>query len=159
MPSFLSKIRSTLKVPEDQARLLLPISCRAVADELHLRESSLTEMDMHIILGEKEEGFGYAEHSGVPTLFLREWDERKFVTAALSFAVQKSINQHRQEQIIADILHRYRQIGPISADHLHNSVAPPGRLPLEQRNNRLNGTSDATVSDIGRTSLPKRRDW
>src|SRR5215471_18197968 len=117
-----------LKVPEDQARLLLRISCRAVADELHLRESSLTKMSMHLILGAEEDGFGYAEHTGVPTLSLREWDERKFVTAALSFAVQRSINQHRQEQIIADILHRYRQIGPISADHLHNSVAPSSRL-------------------------------
>lgn len=96
-----------LKVPEDQARLLLRISCRAVAEELHLRESSFAEMDMHLILGEREEGFEYDRHTGVPTLFLRKWDERKFVTAALRFAVQRSKDQHRQKQIMADILHRY----------------------------------------------------
>src|SRR5262249_28235800 len=84
-------------VPEEQARLLLRLSCRAIAHQLHLRESSISEMEMHLVLGEKDEGFGYDEHM-VPTLFLREWDEKKFVTAALRFAVQRSIDQHQEAQ-------------------------------------------------------------
>ena len=46
-----------LKVSEEQARVLLRMSCRAVANEFHLRESSSPEFEMHLILGEKDEGF------------------------------------------------------------------------------------------------------
>ena len=146
-----------VNIPEDQARLLLRMSCRAVAHELHLRESSISELDMHLILGEKDEGFGYDAHTGVPTLFLREWDEKKFVTAALRFAVQKSIDQHRQEQIIVDILHRSRQLGPISVDHLHDFVPSASQLLLQQSNNCLNGISDATARTVPCNNLPDRR--
>lgn len=136
-----------VNIPEEQARLLLRLSCRAVAHELHLRESSISEMDMHLVLGEKDEGFGYDEHA-VPTLFLREWDEKKFVTAALRFGVERSIDQHRQEQLIVDILNHYQQISPISAGHLHNSAASPSQLP-HQGNNCLSRISDATISGVG----------
>jgi hypothetical protein len=150
-----------LNVSEDQARLLLRMSCRAVAKELHLRESSIPEFNMRLVLGEKDEGFGYEEHTGVPTLFLREWDEKKFVSAALSFAVQRSIDQRRQEQMMLEVLHHYEQTSPISAAQLHKFAASQNALPLQQpsqqKDNCLNRISDATARDVGCQSLGRVR--
>jgi hypothetical protein len=137
-----------LSVPEDQARLLLRMSCRAVAAELHLRGSNIPEFEMHLVLGEKDEGFGYAESTGTPTLFLREWNEKKFLTAALKFAVRWSIDQNRQEKMILEILDRYERTVPKPASSLHNFVASPSGLPLPKKPNCLSEISDATMREV-----------
>jgi hypothetical protein len=101
------------KLPEDQARLLLRMSCRAVADQLHLRESSVPEFQMGLVLGGEDEHFGYDQNTGVPTLFLHEWNEEKFVIAAVRFAVEWSVSSRQQQRIISEILRRSHQDSPV----------------------------------------------
>jgi len=146
-----------LNIPENEARALLRMSCRAVAHELHLRESSTPELEMQLILGDREEGFGYDAHTGVPTLFLQEWNEKKFVTAATSFAVQRSISQPRQEQIVSDVLHRHQQSAPISAAQLHKFAASESGLAVQPKDDCLSQISNATVRHVGCDGLPRMK--
>ena len=78
-----------LPIPEDQARVLLRMSCQAVANELHLRNK--LDFGLRLVLGEKDEHFGLDEETGTPRLFVREWNAGKFTSAAMRFAVQLSI--------------------------------------------------------------------
>jgi hypothetical protein len=129
------------------------MSCRSVADRLHLRESSIPQFEMRLVLDDQDEHFGYDEHTGVPTLFLQEWNDRKFVTAAVRFAVEWSVSLRQQQRIISDVLRRLEQTAPVPATDLHNSVAhgtnppfPEGedcdpRIPTASSRDRACGSS------------------
>lgn len=121
-----------LNLPEDQARWLLRMSCRAVADQLRLRESSVPQFEMRLVLSDEEEHFGYDEHTGVPTLFLHEWNGQKFATAAVRFAVEWSVSLSQQQRIISDVLRRFQETVPVPATHLHNSVTGVTDPPFPQ---------------------------
>jgi len=135
-----------LNLPEDKARLLLRMSCREVAHQLHLRKSSVPEFEMHLVLGEDDEHFFYDEKTGVPTLSLHEWNDQKFVTAAIRFAVEWSVSMPEQKKLILDVLHRSEQAAPVSAAQLQNSVTPDSRLPVVDGKNCGTPVSDASTS-------------
>ena len=78
-----------LDVPEEKARVLLKMACRAVATEFHSRERSKAEFDLRLVLGERDEHYGFDEQTGIPTLYLQQWDETKFTNAAIRFAVSE----------------------------------------------------------------------
>jgi hypothetical protein len=137
-----------LNVPEDKARLLFQMSCRAVADELHLRESSAPHFEMRLVLDEQDEHFGYDEHTGVPTLFLHRWNEQKFVTAVVRFAVEWSVSLRQQQRIIANVLHRSDQDAPVSVEQLHKFRAPGKDLSFEGKDNCLTRITDASARDV-----------
>ena len=135
-----------LPIPEDQARVLLRMSCQAVANELHLRNK--LDFGLRLVLGEKDEHFGLDEKTGTRTLLLREWNAEKFTSAAMRFAVQLSIDSHRQEQMIAEVLRRSKQILPVSATELHGFVGSPKAPAIQDRNDCLSGIADAGVREV-----------
>ena len=137
-----------LNLPEDKARLLFRMSCRAVADELHLRECSVPQFEMRLVLDDQDEHFGYDEHTGVPTLFLHEWNEQKFVTAVVRFAVEWSVSLRQQQRIISDILHRSDRDAPVSVEQLHKFRAPGKDLSFEGKDNCLTRITDASARDV-----------
>jgi len=133
-------------VPEAQARILLQISFQAVAKELHLAQKTNVEFPLRLVMGQEDERFGLDEKTGVPTLFLRHWDPVKFTTAAVTFAIQKSVRPERQQQMILEIVRRSKGIAPISAAQLRGSaeIAIPG---LPTANDCLKGISDSTFRE------------
>jgi hypothetical protein len=137
-----------LNLPEDQARLLLQLSYRKVARELHLSDSSNIESGLHLVLGEKEERYGYDDHSGVATVFLREWNETKFVIAAMRFAVQHSIGPQRQEQMVVEVLRRAKQIAPVPAAQIRGHFPQRSSEPVGAGADCLKGVQDASIRDI-----------
>lgn len=137
-----------LDVPEIQARLLLQMSRRAVTKELHLHHSAEIEFGFRLVLGEKDERYGWDDNTGNATLFLRAWDAKKFVTAAIKFAVQRSIDSQRQEQMILETLRRSEQTSPVPATQLRGFVGSR-QAPLKDRNSCLSRISDASVRDVG----------
>src|ERR1700747_1210691 len=76
-----------LDVPEEKARVLLRLACRAIAKEFHSREQLKAEVDFRLVLGEKDERYGINEQTGGSTLYLQEWNETKFTTAAIRLAM------------------------------------------------------------------------
>src|SRR5215831_15353675 len=133
-------------VPEAQARILLQMSFQAVAKELRPAQKTNVEFPLHLVIGQEDERFGLDDKTGVPTLFLRHWDPVKFTTAAVKFAIEKSVRPERQEQMIFEIVRRSKGIAPISAAQLRGSaeIAIPG---LPTANDCLKGISDSTFRE------------
>ena len=143
-------------LPEAQARILLQMSFQAVAKELRLAQKASVEFPLRLVIGQEEERFGLDEKTGVPTLFLRHWDPVKFTTAAVKFAIQKSVRPERQEQMILEIVRRSKGIAPISAAQLRGSTEtaipalPPG-------SDCFRGISDSTFREPPCPTVPGNR--
>src|SRR5215470_20204827 len=78
-------------IPEAQARILLQMSFQAVAKELRPGQKTNSEFPLRLVIGQEDERYGLDAKTGVPTLFLRQWDPVKFATAAVRFAIQRSV--------------------------------------------------------------------
>jgi len=143
-------------VPEAQARVLLQMSFQAVAKELRPAQKTNAEFPMHLVIGQEDERFGLDEKTRVPTLFLHQWDPVKFTTAAVKFAIQKSVRPERQEQMILEIVRRSKAVAPVSATQLRGSATivtpafPPG-------NDCLKGIYDAAVRELRCPTIPGNR--
>jgi hypothetical protein len=135
-------------VPAEKARVLLRLAVRSVAKEFHLREPSKEEFDLHLVLGEKDERYELDEQSGVPILYLQQWNEAKFVTAAIRLAVQKSIDRRRQDQMVTDILQRSQQIVAIPANKLRGADLPATRPLRRDEQPCLTGIRDASEKEV-----------
>lgn len=145
-----------LDVPEPQARILLQMSVEAVAKELRPAQKSNAVFPLRLVIGQQDERFGVDEKTGVPTLFLRQWDPVKFTTAAVKFAIQKSVRPERQEQIILEVMRRSKGIAPVSAAQLRGSaeIAAPALSP---GNDCLKGISDSTFREPPCQMVPDNR--
>jgi len=113
-----------LDVPEQKARVLLKLACQAVVNELHLSERADWDFNLRLVLGGKDEGYVIDQPSGLATVYLERWDEAKFTAAAVKLAVQKSIDERHEEQIIREVLRRSDQIAPVSAKRLRETTVP-----------------------------------
>ena len=142
-----------LEVPEEKALVLLKMACRAVATEFHLNERSKAEFDLRLVLGEKDERYGFDEQTGVPTLYLQQWDETKFTSSAIRFAVQQSIARNREEQMISEILRRSGQVVSIPANRLRGADALRKSDIGQEKQSCLSGIRDASQRDIRCNSL------
>jgi hypothetical protein len=137
-----------LAVPEEKARVLLRLACRAIAKEFHSREQSKAELDFRLVLGEKDEYYGIDEHTGVPTVYLQQWNETKFTSAAIRLAVQKSIDRNREERMIFDILQHSEQIVAIPANKLRGADVSRRSQAGEEEQGCLGRIRDASQRDI-----------
>jgi len=119
------------EVPETQARILLQMSFQAVAKELRPEQKTDAEFPLRLVIGQEGERFGVDAKTGVPTLFLRQWDPVKFTTAAVKFAIEKSVRPERQEQMVSEIVRRSKAVAPVSTAQLRSSaeIAPPVHPP------------------------------
>jgi hypothetical protein len=133
-------------VPEDQARILLRMSVQAVAKELRVTEKTNVQFALRLVIGQEDEHFGLDEKTGVPTLFLRQWDPVKFTTAAVRFAIQESVGPERKEQMISEIVRRSERVAPVSAAQLRGIVGPATQ-PVSPEDNCLKGISDSSVRE------------
>ena len=136
-----------LKIPEDQVQALLRMSCQAVGNELHLQDKAKFNCGLRLVLGEKEEHFGLDMETGMPTLSLSEWNVEKFTSAAVTLAIQRSIDPHREQEMILEILRRFEQIAPVSATQLHDLGYSDARA-VQGRNDCIHRISDASVRNL-----------
>ena len=134
-------------VPEAQARILLQMSVQAVAKELRPAQNTNAEFPLRLVIGQEDEHFGVDEKTGVPTLFLRHWDPVKFTTAAVTFAIQKSVRPERRQQMILEIVRHSKNIAPISAAQLRATPAEITNPSLPAANDCLKGISDSTFRE------------
>jgi hypothetical protein len=117
-----------LDLPEHRARVLLIETCRVVANEFHVRNSSDLEYSLTLVLGEKDEGYGI-DNEGKVTLYLQQWSESKFVHAATRLAVQSLANRERVERLAKEILRRSDRIFPVPQSSLRSPDGFPRTLP------------------------------
>ena len=116
-------------IPEAQARVLFQMSLQAVARELRPGQKTNAEFPLHLVIGQGEDRFGLDARTGVATLFLHEWDAVKFTTAAVRFAIQRSVQPEREEAMISEIVRHSQAVAPVSTAQLRGSNQLPTPLP------------------------------
>ena len=143
-------------VPEAEARILLQMSLQAAAKELRPAQKTNVEFPMLLVIGQEDERFGLDGKTGVPTLFLQQWDPLKFTTAAVKFAIQESIRPERQEQMVLEIVRRSKAVAPVSAAQLRGSagIALPALPPENDCNKAI---SDAALREVLCPVVPGNR--
>lgn len=117
-----------LEIPTDRANVILNTACLVVAEEFHQRASDLRFQTV-LILGDKEERYQVDEQKGIFTLYLRQWDERKFATLAMRFCVQRLATSSRTDNLVKEILRRTERIAPVSVDALRGHSQPVSISP------------------------------
>lgn len=71
-------------IPIERARVLLLTTCRVVAEEFHERPEDV-DLRMTLILGDPGERVA-VDNSGGVTLYLKHWNENKFVDGVITGA-------------------------------------------------------------------------
>jgi hypothetical protein len=107
-----------IEMPLERAMVILNTACLVVADEFHQRNASDLHFQTVLVLGNSEEHYQVDEKKGIYTVYLRQWDERKFATLAMRFCVQRLASSVREDHLVQEILRRTDRIGPVSADAL-----------------------------------------
>jgi hypothetical protein len=145
-----------LDLPEPRARVLLIETCRVVANEFHVRNSSDLEYSLTLVLGEKDEGYGI-DNQGKVTFYLQQWSERKFVDAATRLAVQSLANRERVERLVKEILRRSDRILPVP----QNALRSPDGFPRPSPPTGAGGSCISAVRDepCPTTHVGGRRQW
>jgi len=118
-----------LYVSEDRAKVLLHATCRVLQKEYRLRHSLENAFRLKLVLGEPDERVIFApvgddkgvlptESSRLPTIYMQQWDEAKFVTASLRVAVWEIVNDKDEVRIVQQILNQAAAESPISVQAL-----------------------------------------
>jgi hypothetical protein len=117
-----------LDLPLGRAKVLLAETCRVVAEEFHIRNSSDIEYSLTLVLGERDEGYGIDKQGNI-TLYLHQWSDRKFVVWATRLAIQSLANRDRGDRLAKEILKRADRILPIPKNALGHDGFPGPASP------------------------------
>ncbi len=118
-----------LDVPQERAKVLLIETCRVVAKEFHVRDSSDVEYSLTLVIGEHDEGYGIDKQGNI-TLYLQQWSERRFVGWATRLAILSLANRDREDRLAKEILRRADRTLPVSKNALvgHDGSPQPASL-------------------------------
>ena len=120
-----------LEVPQAKANILLNTACRVVAKKFRVSDPSSLRFSLVLVLGEREEHYTVDEKKLEYKLYMREWDETKFVALAMRFCVQRLPTREQEARLLKEILHRSDKISPVPANELRRDAAasllPPPR--------------------------------
>ena len=120
-----------LEMPAERANVILSTACSVVAEEFHQRDNSSLRFQTVLVLGDSPEHYQVDEQKGIYTLYLRQWDERKFATLAMRFCVQRLATSVREDHLVQEILRRANQIGPVSVEALRGRSQPLSVSPAK----------------------------
>ena len=114
-----------LSVPEERARVLLSTSQRVVEERFHLRPSRASKFQLRLVLGQENERYIEDDQTGIPTIYVVEWNEGKFALSALRLAVWRVLDKNDEIHIVREIVRRAERIAPISVNTLQRVADPP----------------------------------
>ena len=118
-----------LEMPAERANVILSTACSVVAEQFHQRDTSNLRFQTVLVLGDSPEHYQVDEQKGIYTLYLKQWDERKFATLAMRFCVQRLATSVKEDHLVREILRRANQIGPVSVDALRERSRPVSISP------------------------------
>lgn len=132
-----------LEVPEERVQVLHRIVQRVVADYLGIRESK--PVPLRFELGQEREHFTLGASDGADTVYLKKWDESKFIASDVCLTVQHMVVAHGLSQMTQEISRRTDQIATVNKSELNRSethpTIPPRALVL---NSCVAGITDAS---------------
>jgi hypothetical protein len=115
-------------IPEQKVSILHRLVRQVVANELHLHASS-RGAPLELILGQDTEQLKLAGAGQSDLIYLKEWDETKFVVSDMQLTVQHLLVNDRWEQMMDEISRRADLATPVTTDDLKTAKIP---LPVER---------------------------
>ena len=138
-----------LDVAQERAKVLLIETCRVVAKEFHVRNSSDVEYSLTLVIGEQDEGYGIDKEGNI-TLYLQQWSERKFVVWATRLAIQSLANHDREDRLAKEILRRADRTLPVSKNALlGHDGSPRPASPTGVETDCISAVRDEPCSTAG----------
>jgi hypothetical protein len=111
-------------VPDQKVRVLHRLVREVVANQLHLHGSS-RGAPLELILGQDTEQLKLAGTGESDLIYLKTWDETKFVVSDMQLIVQHLLVNDRWEQMMDEISRRAALATPVTIGDLKNAKVPP----------------------------------
>jgi hypothetical protein len=103
------------RVREEEVATLYRIACQEVAQASHIQNYKQLEYPLTLVLGAAQERYAIDRTTGSATIYLVNWDETHFTSAAVRIAL---FHVPWFELVVAQTLARFRNSHPISISEL-----------------------------------------
>jgi hypothetical protein len=103
------------RVREEEVATLYRIACQQVAKASHIQNYKQLEYPLTLVLGAAQERYVIDRATGSGTIYLLNWDETHFISAAVRIALY---HVTWFESVVAQTLQRFRNSHPISISDL-----------------------------------------
>jgi len=101
-----------LPVKEEEVNLLYTIVCQQVAQDFHVRNYKNLESPLTLVLGEDRERYVIDHLTGAGTIYLHQWDEVHFASAAIMIAFHHVLSNDQFQEEGKNVLRRFSKIVP-----------------------------------------------
>ncbi len=112
-----------LLVPDQKLRILHGLVREVIVRRLHLKDVP-REVPLELVLGQETEQLKLAGAGEPDLIFLKTWDETKFVVSDLQLTIQHLLVNDRWEQMAEEITRRANRISPASKDDVRTEGVP-----------------------------------
>ncbi len=112
-----------LAVPADRAQLLLRLSCKMAAQELHAHHAE-TEFPLTLVIGKNPGLYTMDDTHQIYTVYLQEWKESDFTKATLMIAMRR-LMVPKTGKMISEVLRRAHLIEPVGVLELRTQKGKP----------------------------------
>ena len=86
--------------------------CEQVAQDFHVRNYKNLEVPLTLVLGEEAERYVIDHLTGAGTIYLRQWDETPFASAAILIAFHHVLTNGQFQAEVKNVLTRFSKIAP-----------------------------------------------
>ena len=101
-----------LPVKEEEVNLLYTMVCQQVAQDFHVRNYKNLESPLTLVLGEDRERYVIDHLTGAGTIYLHQWDEAHFASAAIMIAFHHVLSNDQFQEEGKNVLRRFSKIVP-----------------------------------------------
>ena len=101
-----------LPVKDEEVNLLYTMVCEQVAQDFHVRNYKNLEVPLTLVLGEEAERYVIEHLTGAGTIYLRQWDETHFASAAVLIAFHHVLTNGQFQAEVKEVLTRFSKIAP-----------------------------------------------
>jgi hypothetical protein len=109
-----------LPVKEDEVSLLYTIVCQQVAQDFHVRDYKILEVPLTLVLGEDRERYLIDHTTGAGTIYLQQWDESHFASAAVMIAFHHVLTSNQFREEVKTVLTRFSKVAPETVSAARN---------------------------------------
>jgi hypothetical protein len=107
-------IENPEKVPvkQEEVNLLYSMVCQQVAQDFHVHHYKNLEAPLKLVLGEDRERYVIDHLTGAGTIYLQQWDEAHFASAAVMIAFHHVLTNDQFRVEVKNVLTRFAKTVP-----------------------------------------------
>ena len=109
-----------LPVKQEEVSLLYTLVCQQVAETFHVKNYKDIEVPLTLVLGEERERYLIDHLTGAATIYLQQWNEPRFASAAVMIAFHHVLTNDQFQTVVTKALKRFSKIAPETVTTLRN---------------------------------------